>query len=176
MHFYRPQRSWCKVMFLQASVILFTGGITWHPLEQTPPESRHPQGADIHPRADTPQSRHPPEQTPPRTGTPPPRSRHTPPYQVHPPGADPPKWTPPWSRPPRSRYIPPPAQSMLGGTVKTRMVRILLECNLVFQKNLSKIGMMSCPLIGLLPVPLPAFLCIFFQQNLPKKGWCALVC
>ena len=27
-HFYRPQRSWGKVMFLQVCVILFTGGST----------------------------------------------------------------------------------------------------------------------------------------------------
>ena len=32
--------------------------------------------------------------------------------------------------PPKTRH-PPPAQSMLGGTVNARAVRILLECNLV---------------------------------------------
>ena len=75
--FYRPQRSWGKVMFLQASVILLTGGgvsasvhagippgadtplgadTPWEQTlqEQTPPGSRHPPGAD------TPQSRHTP--------------------------------------------------------------------------------------------------------------------
>ena len=46
--YYRPQRSWGKVMSLQASVILLTGGVCW------PPQSRSP-------RVDTPQSRHPPE-------------------------------------------------------------------------------------------------------------------
>ena len=29
LHLYRPQRSWGKVMFLQASVILLTGGRVW---------------------------------------------------------------------------------------------------------------------------------------------------
>ena len=47
-------------------------------------------------------------------GADPPRSRH-PPGIRHPPGAD----------------TSPPAQSMLGDTVNTRAVRILLECNLV---------------------------------------------
>ena len=42
-HFYRPQRSWGKVMFLHVSVILFTGGglpqgiLGYPPPEQTPP-------------------------------------------------------------------------------------------------------------------------------------------
>ena len=82
--FYRLQRSWAKVMFLQASVILSTGGgsASVHagiphppgsdtPQEQTPPpQSRSPLGADPPHRADTPQdqtphgSRHPPDQTP----------------------------------------------------------------------------------------------------------------
>ena len=63
--YYRPQRSWGKVMFLQVCVILFTGG------EYLP---RYPPGPG------TPQTRYPP-------GT-----RYTPtdqahpPDQVHPPG------------------------------------------------------------------------------------------
>ena len=81
VYYYRPQRSWAKVMFLQASVILLTGGgcvclsASWNglPQEQTPPGSRHP------PRADTPRSRHPRKQTPPG-------SRH--PQSRHPLGAD----------------------------------------------------------------------------------------
>ena len=72
------------------------------PWEQTPPGTRHPSGADTpwsrntpweqtplweqiptwsrpHPRADTPRSRHPRDQTPPRADTrPPPGSRHNP--------------------------------------------------------------------------------------------------
>ena len=100
----RPQRSWAKVMFLQASVILLTGGglpqcmLGYTPWEQTPPTSRHPHeqtpphrhppGTDTPlweqtpPRADTPKSRHPSEQTPPRVDNPqsrhPPESRHLP--------------------------------------------------------------------------------------------------
>ena len=60
-YFYRPQRSWAKVMFLQASVILSTGG-------RCLPQwmlGYHPQGADTPPGADTPGRRHPQEQTPP---------------------------------------------------------------------------------------------------------------
>ena len=85
---YRPQRSWAKVMFLQASVILSTEGggclpqcmLGYHPtpwehtppsrnlpLEQTPLWSRHPP-----PGADTPPGAYPPEQTD-TPGTRPPR-------------------------------------------------------------------------------------------------------
>ena len=88
---YRPQRSWAKVMFLQASVILSTGGgvclsACWdtHPQEQTPPGSRHPL-EQTPPGADTPESRHPLEQTPPRADTfpweqTPPPGKQTPAY------------------------------------------------------------------------------------------------
>ena len=45
--YYRPQRSWGKVMFSQACVILFTGGLSVsvhagipHPPKQTPPPCR----------------------------------------------------------------------------------------------------------------------------------------
>ena len=78
--FYRPQRSWGKVMFSQACVILFTGGclpqcmLGYH----TPPRSRHPPGADTPQSRHTAWSRHPPqEQTPP--------GEHTPPEQTPPP-------------------------------------------------------------------------------------------
>ena len=65
-YIYRPQRSWGKVMFLQASVILLTGGSTScppgadtpreqtppraDPPEQTPPQSRHPLGLSTPPQ------------------------------------------------------------------------------------------------------------------------------
>ena len=65
-----------KVMFLQASVILSTGGVSAsvHAGIPPPPRSRHPLGADTPPG-----SRHPSrEQTPPRANTP--RSRHPPPH------------------------------------------------------------------------------------------------
>ena len=78
--YYRPQRSWGKVMFLQVSVILLTGGClpqcmlgythtprSRHPPEQTPPGADTPQSR--------PPSRHPLVQTPPQ-------SRHTPPEQT----------------------------------------------------------------------------------------------
>ena len=79
--YYRLQRSWAKVMFLQASVILLTGGcLPQCMLGYTPPRSRHPPGAD------TPQEQTPPKQTPPEEQTHPP-SRHpsgedTPPKQT----------------------------------------------------------------------------------------------
>ena len=114
-HFYRPQRSWAKVMFLQASVILSTGGggglpqcmlgchppgadpLSRPPRAETPPPppsrppgSRHPLGAD------TPWSRHSPG-----PGTPP-RARYPPQDQVHPPGPG----TPLDQVPPQTRYTP----------------------------------------------------------------------
>ena len=45
---YRPQRSWGKVMFLQASVILLTGGYLTPP-RADPPGGRHPPGAGSRP-------------------------------------------------------------------------------------------------------------------------------
>ena len=63
--YYRPQRSSAKVMFLQAPVILLTGG----------------GSASVH--AGMPPT---PDQTrpPPRPATPPPRTRHTTPPASHP--------------------------------------------------------------------------------------------
>ena len=103
-YFYRRQRSWGKVMFSQACVILFTGGggclpqcmlgCHTHPRKQTPPPgSRHPPlEADPPPR-----SKH----------RPPPGSRHPSPWRRHPLGADTPplpeqthtpgRRHPPWS-------------------------------------------------------------------------------
>ena len=134
---YRPQRSWGKVMFSQASVILFTGGclpqcmLGYAPQEQTPPG------------ADTPCSRHPLEADTPRADTPLPSplgadttlSRHPPrrPGGRHPPGADTPLGadTPPQEQTPWSRHPNRPPQSMLGYMVNAWAVHILLECNLV---------------------------------------------
>ena len=109
-HLYRPQRSWGKVMFLQASVILLTGG--GYLTRYTPPGTRYtPPGTRYTP----PGTRY----TPPGPGTPPPRTRYTPPGpgtpprdqvhpprdQVHPPGT---RYTPPGpGTPPRTRYTPP---------------------------------------------------------------------
>ena len=79
---YHPQRSWGKVMFLQASVILLTGGEGgYSPPEQTPPPGADtPPGSSRHPlRSKPPQSRHPPPgaaDTP--LGADTPRSRHLP--------------------------------------------------------------------------------------------------
>ena len=60
-YYYRPQRSYGKVMFLHLPVILFTGGCLptgRHPPGRTPPLGRHPS-------ADTPWADTPPGQTPP---------------------------------------------------------------------------------------------------------------
>ena len=103
-NFYRPQRSWGKVVFSQVCVILFTGGVSASVHAGIPPPgSRHP------PRADTPQSRHPlgadtPQAHTPRADTPHPReqtpwSRHTSLRSRHPPGQTPPReQTPPQRR------------------------------------------------------------------------------
>ena len=123
---YRPQRSWGKVMFLQASVILLTGGVSASvhagihppradtprvdtPLEQTPPGSRHPPGADTPPWEQTPPGSRPPTaDTPPGADPPqeqiPPGSKHTPPGSRH----------PPQQTPPRSRHPLPPGAEHAG--------------------------------------------------------------
>ena len=121
--YYRPQQSWAKVMFLQASVILSTGGVCLSAcLDTTPPESRHPPRSRP-PRTRLPGSRHP-------LGADPPGSRHPlgpePPGSRHPPGtrppvadtllgADPPRADtplgsrhPPGADPPGSRHPSPP--------------------------------------------------------------------
>ena len=120
-YFYRPQRSWGKVMFLQVSVILLTGGclpqcmLGYHyppgtdtPQKQTPPWTRHlltrtPQSRQPHWEQTPPGPETPWEQTPPDQTSP--GSRH-PPEQT-PPGAD----TSPWEQTPPtpwSRHPPPP--------------------------------------------------------------------
>ena len=142
MYHYRPQRSWGKVMFSQASVILLTGGclpqcmLGYTPREQTPPGGHPPQ---IPPQSRPPRSRHRWEQTPPYRNRhypmgadPPPdtpRSRH-PPKQTRPRSRHPPRADTPWEQTPPLEQTPSP-QSMLGDTVNARAVRILLECNLV---------------------------------------------
>ena len=76
--FYRPQRSWAKVMFLQASVILSTGGVClsacWD-ARPPPPEQTHPPGADT-PLNQAPLTRHTP------------RTRHPPPWASPPPSQE----------------------------------------------------------------------------------------
>ena len=109
-YLYHLQRSWGKVLFSQACVILFTGGLPQCMLGYTnTPRADTPPGADA-----------PEEQTPPSPGTDTPQEQ-TPPEQT-PPGAD---------TPLEQTSPPPPPQSMLGDTVNARAVRILLECKLV---------------------------------------------
>ena len=123
LSFYRPQRSWANVMFLQVCVILFTGGgclpqrMLGYPPEQTPPRADTPW-EQTPPRADIPLEQTPPPSRPPSRYLPPPEqtptwSRHPPradslgadtplPEQTPPPRAD----TPSWSRhpPPEADY------------------------------------------------------------------------
>ena len=105
---YRPQRSWAKVIFSQASVC---------------PQGRGRGSASVHaglyppdpPGPDPPGPDPPREQTPPQTRPPGPDTsrEQTPQGPRHPPGS---------RHPPRSR---------LQHTVNERLVRILLECILV---------------------------------------------
>ena len=90
-------------MFLQASVILLTGGSTW---PGTPPGTRYTAQDQVHPPGTryTPWDQvHPQTRYTPRPGTPP-RTRYTPWDQVHPPGPG----TPPDQVPPQTRYTPHP--------------------------------------------------------------------
>ena len=160
-NFYRPQQSWGKVMFLQASVILLTlGGSTWPgtpPGPGTPPRIRYtPQTRylqtrytpldQVHPPGPgtPPDQVHPLDQVPPLgPGTPTPdqvhppapgtpQTRYTPQDQVPPrPGTPPLHQVPPGPGTPPRDQVHPPVQSMLGDTVNARSVRILLECNLL---------------------------------------------
>ena len=84
VHYYRLQRSWDKVMFLQVSVILLMGGGGTSPSlqEQTTPPRADP------PRADPPGSRHLP-------------GVDHPPGSRHHPGSKPPWSRPPWADTPR---------------------------------------------------------------------------
>ena len=156
--FYRPQRSWAKVIFLQACVCPQGGrgvclSACWDtsPREADPPESRHPPEQTTPQEADPPgsrppglgtppQSRHPPEQTHPPLGRPP--WEQTPPQTRHPPWEQtPPDQAPPQEQTPREQthpleQTPPgpgthPPRSRLQHTVNERTVRVLLECILV---------------------------------------------
>ena len=61
---YRPQRSWAKVMFLQASVILSTGGVSSR-------EGEHPPGRETPRQETSPPKENPPARRPPLGGEPP---------------------------------------------------------------------------------------------------------
>ena len=116
--YYRPQLSWGKVIFSQASVILFTGGSTWAgtpPGPGTPPLTRYPLD-QVHPLG---------------PGTPP-GTRYTPSPGTHPPGPGTPPWTryTPWDQvhpqgpgtPPNNQVHPPRRYGQqAGGTHPTGM-------------------------------------------------------
>ena len=70
---YRLQRSWGKIIFLQACVILFTGVVClsacWD--SNPPPKTRHPPRPGTPPKPGTPQDQAPPKtRHPPKPGTP----------------------------------------------------------------------------------------------------------
>ena len=101
-YIYQPQRSWAKVMFLQVSVILSTGGsASVHAGMPDPPRTRQTplDQADTPPdQADPPRTRQTPQDQadPPRTRQTPPQTRQTPtPGRHHP-------------TPPQTRQTPPP--------------------------------------------------------------------
>ena len=152
IHFYRPQRSWAKVIFSQACVknSVHGGGLPQCMLGYTPPDQTPrdqapcPLGADTPPDQAPPRSRHPPPRPGTHPQTRPPGSRHppdqahtplgadTPPDQATPPEAD----TPLQTRHPSQEQTPPgpgtpPPGSRRQHTVNERPVRILLECILV---------------------------------------------
>ena len=86
IYFYRPERSWAKVMFLQASVILLTGGCV---CQVPPPGPGTPPGTRC-----TPQDQVPPQD------------------QVHPPGT---RYTPRGpGTPPRDQVHPPEIRPTSG--------------------------------------------------------------
>ena len=103
-NFYRPQRSWAKVIFSQACLSTGGGGVCLSACWDIAPRTRPPS-----PRPDHTTSRTtpPPDHTPPRADTPP---------EQTPPGADTP---------------PPSPGSRLQHTVNERPLRILLQCILV---------------------------------------------
>ena len=96
-YYYRPQRSWGKVMFLQVCVILFTGWGGVPDQVHPPPWTRYTPRDQVHPPGTTP-----------RPGTPP-GTRYTPLDQVHPPWT---RYTPLGPGPPldqvhpQTRYTP----------------------------------------------------------------------
>ena len=118
--YYRPQRSWAKVIFSQACVknSVHRGGgcLPQCMLGYPPPDQAHPP-----PRPGPPGTRH----TPPGPGTPP--LDQAPPRETR----HPPDQAPPWeTRHPPGRPGTPPG-SRLQHTVNERPVRILLECIIV---------------------------------------------
>ena len=111
--FYRPQRSWAKVIFSQVCVknsVHGGEGVCLSACWDTPSPEQPP-----------PRSIHPPEQTPLQDQACP-WSRHLP------------RTRPPGSSPPRDQTPPPPG-SRLQHTVNERPVRILLECILFYVLN-----------------------------------------
>ena len=142
--FYRPQTKFAKVMFYTClSVIMFTGGGEYlgrytgtYPLGPgKPPGTRYTPWDQVYPpEPGTPLG----PGTPPGTEyTPPPGPGTLPLDQVHPPGPGTPPPPPPWDQVHPPGPGTPPKQCMLGDTGNKRAVRILLECILVHNVNMS---------------------------------------
>ena len=148
--YYRPQRSWGKVIFSIACVknSVHRGGVPGQVPPPPPQAGTSPLGRytprQVHlPGRNTPQGWvHPPcRYTHPSKYTPrqvhPPWGRYTPPGRYIPPWC---RYTPRQVHPtlagtPPGRYTPPQEQCMLGDTGNKRAVRILLECILVLIKS-----------------------------------------
>ena len=92
-HFYRPQLSCFKVMFLHLSVILFTGGCMADTHLDRHPPGRHPLGR--HPQQTLPLGRHSSQGRHPLGRHPPPRQSPSPLGQTHTPLGRPPPPPPP---------------------------------------------------------------------------------
>ena len=100
LYFYRLQHNCGKVMYSQASVILFMGGgcVSQHAMGQTPPRQTPPWADIPHPWAD------------------PPTPRQTPPMRHHSQGRHPP-----------GRHPPPPTATAVDSTHPTGMHSCLLN-------------------------------------------------
>ena len=101
---YRSQRSWGKVIFSQASVILFTGGVCLSACWDTTPGTRHPPWHQASLDQAPPWDQAPQDQAPPWD--------QAPPQTRHPPGPGT-SWdqAPPWTRHPLGPVSPPPPGS-----------------------------------------------------------------
>ena len=132
-YFYRPQRSWAKVMFLQASVILSIGGgsASVHAGMPAPPDQADPPGTSK-PPPPTRQIPPPAPGRPPGTRDPPPQTRQTPPRPETPPQT---RQTP---LPPPPRKQTPAYGQWAAGTHPTGMRSCSIKCRRKTFKNWDK--------------------------------------
>ena len=133
-------------MFLQATVILSTGGVSASVHAGIPPPSKQTPWEQPTPPDQTPPRPDPQEQTPPGADIPQPYpsgadTPQDPPEQTSPPSRHPPEQTPPppTAPTPQEQTTPPdqtPQGSRCQHMVNERLVRILLECILLTSVSL----------------------------------------